>query len=71
MNNRQYPESDPRHHLYKIQSKLEEIMNHAREDVSKVTDPRAQVLFETTADVLGGLVKAYSDFDQESETTSR
>jgi hypothetical protein len=35
--------------------------------VSKVSDPKAQALFETTAEVLKGLVKAYDDFEQKQE----
>jgi hypothetical protein len=40
---------------------------HAREGVSKVSDPKAQALFETTAEVLLGLAKAYDDFEQKRE----
>ena len=39
----------------------------AREDVSKVNDPQAQAPFETTAEVLMGLRKAYEDFEQGTE----
>jgi len=42
-----------------------------REDVSKVEDPHARALFETTAEVLTGLVKAYEHFDQRSEQAWR
>jgi hypothetical protein len=63
----QIPESDPRHHTAKIKQMLTEIMEHARQDVGKVTDPRAQALFETTAEVLAGLKKAYEHFEQGTE----
>jgi hypothetical protein len=46
---------------------LNETAEHARSDVSKVSDPKAQALFETTAEVLKGLVKAFEDFEQRSE----
>jgi len=46
---------------------LNDVAKHAREDVSKVSDPKAQALFETTAEVLKGLVKAYGDFEQKRE----
>ena len=63
----QYGESDPRHHTAKLKQMLREIAAHAREDVGKVKDPRAQALFETTAEVLLGLEKAYQDFEERSE----
>ena len=37
------------------------------QDVSKVQDPNAQALFETTAEVLKGLVVAFDDFEQKRE----
>ena len=63
----QYPENDPRHHTLKLKQMLNDAAAHAREDVSKVSDPKAQALFETTAEVLKGLVKAYDDFEQKRE----
>jgi hypothetical protein len=33
----------------------------------KVSDPKAQALFETTAEVLLGLEKAYQDFEDRNE----
>jgi hypothetical protein len=46
---------------------LRDVAAHAREDVGKVSDPKAQALFETTAEVLLGLEKAYQDFEDRSE----
>jgi len=66
-NNRQYSESDPRHHTAKLKSMLTDVINHAREDVGKVKDPQARALFETTAEALIGLRKAYDDFEQRNE----
>ena len=50
---------------------LTDVINHAREDVSKISDPKAQALFETTAEVLVGLRKAYEDFEQKNEEAWR
>jgi hypothetical protein len=63
----QYAESDPRHHALKIKGMLDETMKHMREDIAKVADPKAQALFETSAEVLGGLITAYDHFEQKSE----
>jgi hypothetical protein len=67
----QYPESDPRHHTIRLKEMLDDTVRHAREDVGKVDDPKAQALFETTAEVLSGLVKAYNDYEQKSEAAWR
>jgi hypothetical protein len=67
----QYPENDPRHHTLKIRSMLEDVAQHAREDIPKITEPRAQALFETTAEVLIGLQKAFSDYEKGSELAWR
>jgi hypothetical protein len=63
----EFPEGDPRHHTAKLKQMLTEVIEHARKDVAKVNDPKAQALFETTAEVLGGLKKAYEHFEQHSE----
>jgi hypothetical protein len=63
----QFPESDPRHHTAKLKQMRTEIMEHARQDVAKVTDPKAQALFETTAEVVAGLKKAYEHFERGTE----
>ncbi len=67
----QYPESDPRHHTAKIKAMLDDLMIHLRGDVGKVSDPRAEALFETTAEVLGGLKKAYDDYERRDEPAWR
>lgn len=63
----QFPENDPRHHTAKIKEMLNGIIEHARSDVDKVNDPKAQALFETTAEVLTGLKTAFDHFETRSE----
>ena len=63
----QYEESDPRHHTAKLKQMLTGVINHAREDINKISDPKAAALFETTAEVLIGLRKAYEDYEQKNE----
>ena len=62
---------DPRLHTQKIKGMLREAMDHVRDDVGKVSDPKAQALFETSAEVLGGLITAYEHFEQRSEAAWR
>ena len=55
------------HHTRHIKQLLSAAANHAREDVHKVSEPKAQALFETTAETLNGLVKAFDDFEHKTE----
>jgi hypothetical protein len=66
-----FSEDDPRHHTANIKRMLDDTAKHAREDVVKVTDPKARALFETTAEVLAGLRKAYDDFERGNEAAWR
>lgn len=67
----QYPSTDPRHHTAKIHGMLGDLVAHLREDVRKVDDPRAQALFETSAEVLSGLARAYEHYEAKSEEAWR
>jgi hypothetical protein len=46
---------------------LDSLINQVREDITQVREPKAQALFETTAEVLLGLKKAYDDYKSGSE----
>ncbi|HZQ10744.1 MAG TPA: hypothetical protein VFD70_29470 [Anaerolineae bacterium] len=59
--------SDPRYHTARIKTMLNDMTQHLREDATRVNDPRAQALFETSAEVLQGLVKAYEHFETQAE----
>ena len=62
-----FEEQDARHHTQKLKRVLQDTVAHAREDVQKISDPKAQALFETSAEVLLGLAKAFEDYEQRSE----
>jgi hypothetical protein len=64
-------ERDPRVHTARIKAMLDDVAKHAREDVAKVDDPRARALFETTAEVLLGLMRTYEDYEQRNESAWR
>ena len=61
----------PIHHTQKIKARMGQLIEHLREDVGKVMEPKAQALFETSAEVLTGLVKAFHDYDKKSEAAWR
>lgn len=57
--------SDPRDHARTLQGMLNDVIEHAREDISEVSDPKAQALFETTAEVCAGLATAMEHYQQQ------
>jgi uncharacterized membrane-anchored protein YhcB (DUF1043 family) len=64
-------ESDARHHTQKMQKRLQETMDHLRRDIEKVDEPKLKAMFETSAEVLGGLVKAFQDYERRNESAWR
>jgi hypothetical protein len=64
-------ENNPIHHTQKIKVQMRQLIEHLREDVGKITEPKAQALFETSAEVLTGLVKAFDDYEEKNEEAWR
>ena len=64
-------DSDPKFHTRKMRQRLEDTLQHMRADIDKVDDPRFKAMFETSAEVLGGLMKAFSDYEQKNEPAWR
>lgn len=62
---------DPIHHTQNMEARLHEIADHLREDIRVIEDPRAKAMFETAAEVIGGLEKAFHDFDAKQEPAWR
>ncbi|WP_375263444.1 hypothetical protein [Palleronia sp.] len=62
---------NPRHHTQQMQTRLQEMMDHLRADIDKVDEPQLEAMFETAAEVLGGLKKAFSDYEQKNESAWR
>ena len=65
--NVQAAERNPQHHTQKVSARFQELIDHLRSDVEKIDDPRAKAMFETSAEVLGGLQKAFRDYEQKNE----
>jgi hypothetical protein len=62
---------DPRHHTQQMRRKLQEVKQHLREDIEKVDEPQLKAMFETSAEVIGGLEKAFSDYERKNESAWR
>ena len=61
----------PRHHTRKMQKALSDIQEHLRKDIEKVDEPQLRAMFETSAEVIGGLIKAFRAYEQKSEAAWR
>lgn len=64
-------ERDPQHHVRNVEGRYQDLIDHLREDVEKIDEPRAKALFETSAEVLGGLRKAFHDYQSKNEPAWR
>jgi hypothetical protein len=60
--------SNPMEHTANVKKEFRTLIEHLREDVKKVDDPAAKALFETSAEVIGGLEKAFSDYEKKTES---
>jgi hypothetical protein len=64
-------QQDPRSHTQRMQVRLQELTDHLREDIEKVGEPQLRAMFETSAEVLTGLKKAFSDYEKKNEAAWR
>jgi hypothetical protein len=71
VNRERFAEDDPRHHTIRIREMLGEVRDHLREDIAKINEPRAEALFETTAETLDGLITAFEDYERGQEEAWR
>jgi hypothetical protein len=46
-------------------------VTHLRQDIDKVDEPQLKAMFETSAEVLTGLVKAFDDYEKKNESAWR
>ena len=58
---------DPPHHTRKMSGQLSEMIDHVRRDIDQVDEPQCKAMFETAAEVLGGLVTAFRHYEQKGE----
>jgi hypothetical protein len=65
--NMQGSERDPRTHTQNMTRRLQETVDHLRQDIEKIDEPQLKAMFETSAEFLIGLQKAFSDYEQKNE----
>ena len=65
------PNPDPCFHVDNVKNKLGELIQHLRDDIRQFDEPKAQALFETSAEVLQGLQTAFSHYESGGERGMR
>ncbi len=65
------PEKSPLYHTRRFKVEMGRLVDDLRSDLGQVTDPRLQALLETAAEVIGGLAKAFGDFEARNEAAWR
>jgi hypothetical protein len=58
---------NPQHHTQNMKKRLQETVDHLRDDIVKVEESQLKAMFETSAEVLGGLIKAFGDYEKKNE----
>jgi hypothetical protein len=64
-------ERAPKYHNQQMQGRLQELVEHLRADIENVNEPKLKAMFETAAEVLHGLQKAFRDYEQRYEPAWR
>lgn len=62
---------DPAVHAKYMAKHIHDLKEHCRKDLKQMDDPRARALFETMAEVLGGIERALKDFQSSDEPAWR
>ena len=63
--------SNPREHTANIKKEFRMLIDHLRSDIEKINDPQGKALFEVSAEVLIGLEKAFTDYEEKKEPAWR
>jgi hypothetical protein len=63
--------TDSQEFAHHIEKKMEDIMADLRDQTAREDDPHAEALYETAAEVLGGLSKAFAHYAHKSEEAWR
>jgi hypothetical protein len=63
--------SDPTVHSAHLQQAITDLIDHLHKDIERAPEPQFQALLETSAEVLGGLRKAFEDYSKHTEPAWR
>ena len=62
---------DPQHYTQKMKAVLGGLSVQLRRDVERVDEARLKAMFETSAEVIDGLIKAFDDYEKKNEAAWR
>jgi hypothetical protein len=54
-------------HTANVRKQFRELIEHLRDDICKIDEPKAQALFETAAEVISGLDTAFKHQEEKTE----
>jgi hypothetical protein len=63
--------TDPAVHSTHLQHEIAGLIDHLHKDIVRAPEPQFQALLETSAEVLGGLHKAFEDYGRHAEAAWR
>jgi hypothetical protein len=63
--------SNPLDHTANVKKEFRVLIDHLRKDIERLQDPSAKALFEVSAEVITGLEKAFTDYEQKNEPAWR
>lgn len=55
------------HDTHRLREQMNELIDHLHADGDRATEPQARAMFQTTAEVLAGLVRAFAEYELKSE----
>jgi DNA-binding PadR family transcriptional regulator len=61
------PEGNPLRKTTSARELMKSLVTELRDGASKAKEPKAQALMETSAAVIGGLIKAFADYEKRNE----
>jgi len=63
--------SNPMEHTANVKREFRALIDHLHKDVERLQDPSAKALVEVSAEVITGLEKALTDYEQKNEADWR
>ncbi len=71
MNKPQNTTDDPNYHVKNVRNMMQDLVKHVEHDQQILEEPRVLALFETTREVLQGLITAFNHYEEKSEKSWR
>ncbi len=54
-------------HTPKVRQMMKDLVDHLKSDIEKIDNPQEKAIFETSAEVIGGLMKTLEHYEKKSE----